>query len=169
MIRLGFKILGSVVLLVFLMVTGYFLLKYYHAEKLYSQLTHSPEILTVGNFSFRDLNKNGRLDVYEDSREPVEKRVEDILNQMTTDEKIGQMFITMIGMGRDGNLLDIPPIHKDIFDDPLFEIGIYFSLETNAEMIVKRKMSHFNILHSYTPEAIARFNNNLQRKAERTR
>ena len=123
----------------------------------------------MGNFSFRDLNKNGRLDVYEDSREPVEKRVEDILNQMTTDEKIGQMFITMIGMGRDGNLLDIPPIHKDIFDDPLFEIGIYFSLETNAEMIVKRKMSHFNILHSYTPEAIARFNNNLQRKAERTR
>ena len=169
MIRLGVKILGSLVLLVIFMVTGYFLLKYYHAEKLYSQLTHSPEILTVGNFSFRDLNKNGRLDVYEDSREPVEKRVEDILNQMTTDEKIGQMFITMIGMGRDGNLLDIPPIHKDIFDDPLFEIGIYFSLETNAEMIVKRKMSHFNILHSYTPEAIARFNNNLQRKAERTR
>ena len=169
MIRLGFKILGSLVLLVILMVTGYFILKYYQAEKLYSQLTPSPEILTAGNFSFRDLNKNGSLDVYEDSREPVDKRVEDLLKQMTTEEKIGQMFITMIGMGRDGDLLDLPPIHKDILNDPLFEVGIYFSLETNAEMIVKRKMSHFNILHAYTPEAIARFNNNLQSKAERTR
>ena len=169
MIRLGIKIFASLVLLVILTITGYSLLKYYQAEKLYSQLTPSPEILTEGNFTFRDLNKNGKLDVYEDSREPVENRVEDILNQMTIKEKIGQMFITMIGMGRDGDLLDVPPIHKDILDDPLFELGIYFSLETNAEMIVKRKMSHFNILHAYTPEAIARFNNNLQRKAERTR
>ena len=70
---------------------------------------------------------------------------------MTIEEKIGQMFITMIGMGRDGDLLDVPPIHEDILEDPLFEVGIYFSLETNAEMIVKRKMSHFNILHAYTP------------------
>tara|TARA_B100000575_G_scaffold247401_1_gene212831 strand:- start:2753 stop:4738 length:1986 start_codon:yes stop_codon:yes gene_type:complete len=169
MIRLGIKIFASLVLLVILTITGYSLLKYYQAEKLYSQLTPSPEILTEGNFTFRDLNKNGKLDVYEDSREPVENRVEDILNQMTIKEKIGQMFITMIGMGRDGGLLDIPPIHKDIFNDPLFEVGIYFSLETNAEMIVKRKMSHFNILHAYTPDAIARFNNNLQMKAERTR
>ena len=169
MIRLVIKILGSLFLLATLMVTGYCLLKYYEAEKLYSQLTPSPKILTAGNFSFRDLNKNERLDVYEDSREPVDKRVEDLLNQMTIEEKIGQMFITMIGMGRDGDLLDVPPIHKDILEDPLFEVGIYFSLETNAEMIVKRKMSHFNILHAYTPEGIARFNNNLQGKAERTR
>ncbi|MEC8598770.1 MAG: glycoside hydrolase family 3 N-terminal domain-containing protein [Bacteroidota bacterium] len=169
MIRLIIKILGSLFMLATLTVTGYCLLKYYEAEKLYSQLTPSPKILTAGNFSFRDLNKNERLDVYEDSREPVDKRVEDLLNQMTIEEKIGQMFITMIGMGRDGDLLDVPPIHKDILEDPLFEVGIYFSLETNAEMIVKRKMSHFNILHAYTPEAIARFNNNLQGKAERTR
>ena len=169
MIRLVIKTLGSLFMLATLTVTGYCLLKYYEAEKLYSQLTPSPKILTAGNFSFRDLNKNERLDVYEDSREPVDKRVEDLLNQMTIEEKIGQMFITMIGMGRDGDLLDVPPIHKDILEDPLFEVGIYFSLETNAEMIVKRKMSHFNILHAYTPEAIARFNNNLQGKAERTR
>ena len=78
--------------------------------------------MTAGNFSFRDLNKNERLDVYEDSREPVDKRVEDLLNQMTIEEKIGQMFITMIGMGRDGDLLDVPPIHKDILEDPLFEV-----------------------------------------------
>ena len=169
MIRIIVKTLLMSVFLTLSIAIGYYLLKYHQAEKLYSQLTPPPKILKAGNFNFRDLNKNGTLDVYEDSREPVDKRVEDLLNQMTIKEKIGQMFITMIGMGRDGGLLDVPPIHKDILDDPLFEVGIYFSLETNAEMIVKRKMSHFNILHSYAPGAIARFNNNLQKKAEKTR
>ena len=169
MIRLSIKILGGIVLFIISIVTGYCLFKYYQSEKLYSLLGPSPTIMTQENFTFRDLNKNGSLDVYEDSRESVDKRVEDLLSQMTIEDKAGQMFITMIGMGRNGNHLDVPPIHKDILDDPLFEVGIFFSLETNAEMIVKRKMSHFNILHAYTPEAIARFNNNLQRKAERTR
>jgi beta-glucosidase len=27
---------------------------------------------------FRDLNKNGKLDIYEDPRQPVEARVEDL-------------------------------------------------------------------------------------------
>ena len=169
MIRLSIKILWGIVLFIISIVTGYCLLKYYQSEKLYSLLGPSPTTMTQENFTFRDLNKNGSLDVYEDSRESVDKRVEDLLSQMTIEDKAGQMFITMIGMGRNGNHLDVPPIHKDILDDPLFEVGIFFSLETNAEMIVKRKMSHFNILHAYTPEAIARFNNNLQRKAERTR
>ena len=36
-------------------------------------------ILTQDAFAFRDLNKNGRLDPYEDSRRPIEERVEDLL------------------------------------------------------------------------------------------
>ena len=44
------------------------------------------------NFLYRDLNKNGKLDIYEDSRQPVESRVEDLLSQMTLEEKVGQMF-----------------------------------------------------------------------------
>ena len=43
-------------------------------------------------FLYRDLNKNGKLDIYEDSRQPVESRVEDLLSQMTLEEKVGQMF-----------------------------------------------------------------------------
>lgn len=37
-------------------------------------------------YAFRDLNKNGRLDVYEDPRRPVEARVEELLRQMTLEE-----------------------------------------------------------------------------------
>ena len=40
---------------------------------------------------WNDLNKNGRKDVYEDPAQPLEKRVENLLQQMTQEEKIGQL------------------------------------------------------------------------------
>jgi hypothetical protein len=43
-------------------------------------------------FAFRDLNKNGELDVYEDPRRPVEERVEDLLGRMTLEEKADPLF-----------------------------------------------------------------------------
>ena len=43
-------------------------------------------------YLFRDLNKNGKLDVYEDEQQPIEKRVQDLLKQMTLEEKAGMMF-----------------------------------------------------------------------------
>ncbi len=44
--------------------------------------------ITSNGFTFRDLNRNGELDIYEDSRKPVDDRVKDLLSQMTLDEKI---------------------------------------------------------------------------------
>jgi hypothetical protein len=38
-----------------------------------------------------DLNKNGRKDVYEDSAQPVARRVNDLLGGMSPEEKIGQL------------------------------------------------------------------------------
>jgi beta-glucosidase len=32
---------------------------------------------------FRDLNKNGKLDIYEDPRQTLEARLEDLLSRMT--------------------------------------------------------------------------------------
>ena len=52
----------------------------------------APVLKTADGFSFRDLNKNGRLDVYEDPRQPIERRVEDLLRQMTAEEKAGLLF-----------------------------------------------------------------------------
>ncbi len=46
-----------------------------------------------------DFNKNGKKDVFEDPAQPVEKRVEDLLSQMTLDEKTCQMA-TLYGYGR---------------------------------------------------------------------
>ncbi len=59
-----------------------------------------PEIYHEG---WIDFNKNGTKDVYEDSTQPVEKRVDDLLRQMTLEEKIGQLHQTT----RDKNAVKI--------------------------------------------------------------
>ena len=59
------------------------------------QLSYMPEtttILEVDGLKFKDLNKNGSLDVYEDWRKPVAERVEDVYAQMTVEEKAGLLF-----------------------------------------------------------------------------
>jgi beta-glucosidase len=46
-----------------------------------------------------DLNKNGKKDIYEDPTAKIDDRIEDILSQMTIDEKSCQM-VTLYGYGR---------------------------------------------------------------------
>lgn len=60
----------------------------------------SPEepVIKVNGLVFKDLNKNGKLDKYEDYRLPVSERVEDLLSRMTDDEK-GNI---MLGTGMPG-------------------------------------------------------------------
>src|SRR3954454_920332 len=95
--------------------------------------------LTEGEFTFRDLNKNGRLDPYEDPRLPIDERVEDLLSQMTLEEKAGLMFHTMTGVAEDGSLG--PP--NNAFGGPIA-----------AQMLTEQQMSHFNV-HALPPPRLA--------------
>ncbi|WP_428666064.1 glycoside hydrolase family 3 N-terminal domain-containing protein [Runella sp.] len=54
----------------------------------------SAKVLTINNLQFKDLNKNGKLDPYEDWRLPNDARIKDLLSQMTLEEKIGFMIIS---------------------------------------------------------------------------
>jgi beta-glucosidase len=47
--------------------------------------TRSVELLGVDGLQFKDLNKNGKLDRYEDWRLTSDERVADLLGQMTLD------------------------------------------------------------------------------------
>ncbi len=116
-------------------------------------------VLLADGYQFRDLNKNGELDTYEDSRVAIDLRIEDLLDQMTLEEKAGMMFITMIGMNQDGTLSEKPRLN-----DPFS-----FFVGSNSSMVAKKKMNHFNIIHSSSPEAMAEWHNNIQKMAERTR
>ena len=49
-------------------------------------------ILTVDGLKFKDLNKNGALDVYEDWRKDTEERVWDLIAQLTPEEEAGLHF-----------------------------------------------------------------------------
>ena len=49
-------------------------------------------ILDVDGLKFKDLNKNGQLDVYEDWRKTDAERIVDLLSQMTPEEKIGGLL-----------------------------------------------------------------------------
>jgi beta-glucosidase len=105
--------------------------------------------------AYRDLNKNGKLDVYEDSRQPVEARVEDLLSQMTLEEKAGTMFINGAVVNPDGTLEEKP-------GGPGFG-GIAI------QGIDQHKMNHFNLWEIPGVEAVAAWYNRLQQYAEKTR
>ncbi len=49
-------------------------------------------LLTFGHLRFKDMNRNGQLDAYEDWRLPPSKRVADLVSRMTLAEKAGAMM-----------------------------------------------------------------------------
>ena len=49
-------------------------------------------ILEVDGLKFKDMNGNGELDVYEDWRQDIDARVNDLLAQMNDKEKAGTLF-----------------------------------------------------------------------------
>ncbi|WP_369765224.1 glycoside hydrolase family 3 N-terminal domain-containing protein [Flavobacterium sp. WC2429] len=55
-------------------------------------------IITINGFTFSDLNKNGKLDKYEDYRLSTQDRIQDLINQMTDEEKASML----IGIGMPG-------------------------------------------------------------------
>lgn len=50
--------------------------------------------ITVNGIKFRDLNNNGKLDIYEDYRKSYDKRAKDLLSKMTMQEKLVQLQCT---------------------------------------------------------------------------
>lgn len=62
-----------------------------------NKLNNNPKI-NINGFSFFDLNQNGKLDSYEDTRLPMNQRIQDLISKMTDDEKASML----IGIGMPG-------------------------------------------------------------------
>ncbi|MFD7133566.1 glycoside hydrolase family 3 protein [Streptomyces sp. NPDC059894] len=92
---------------------------------------------------------------YQNAELPVEQRVEDLLARMTVAEKAGQLFHTMLAMKPDGSTVEK--------GDP----GMV-ALDT-THMVHGQYLTHFNLLGSHDPAAIARWQNTLQAMAADTR
>jgi beta-glucosidase len=116
---------------------------------------HSELLKTENGFSYRDLNHNGKLDIYEDPRQPVEVRVEDLLKQMTLEEKAGCLFMNGSVIAEDGSIEEKPGN---------FEFGSFAST-----LITKQKMNHFNLWGVPGVKVVASWYNKLQKFEEQTR
>lgn len=158
-----FKILSYLFLTFIVMVLGFIAYLYIsssiEAKRNNSHIGPEAELVTMSGKKFRDLNKNGSLDVYEDTAAELNARVDDLTSQMNLEEKAGLLFITMAAMNSDGSLANISKVTNPFS----------LMLEANSSMVLKKKMNHFNTMQSLEPEKMIAWNNNIQKLAERTR
>jgi len=152
------KVVGYVVgavVIILLGLVGYY--AYSRTSAVYAareKMGRPADTLRVDGFAFRDLNKNGKLDPYEDRRNPIPVRVENLLGQMTLEEKAGTMFHTFVWPGKNGEIAGpLQPMNLLPVEVALFE----------------KKMTFFNLFELGSAAETARWHNAVQRLAERTR
>ena len=124
-------------------------------ERVPKKYTEEVKTITVDGFTFRDLNKNGKLDVYKDSRQPIDARVENLMSLMTVEEKAGLLFN-----------------HFTFVNDPddltTKQDELYHTFP--EDMIFNNNMNTFTLFGGYcTPEQSAKVTNKLQYLASKTR
>ncbi|PHN03676.1 glycoside hydrolase family 3 protein [Flavilitoribacter nigricans] len=121
-------------------------------------------ILTVDRFAFKDLNKNGTLDPYEDWRLSAEERAADLAGQMTIEQIAGLMLysghqrIPGGGFGQGGT-----------YDGKTFEeSGAKASDLTDQQVkfLTDDNLRHVLITSVESPEVAATWNNNAQALVE---
>ncbi|MCM2439232.1 glycoside hydrolase family 3 protein [Agrobacterium vitis] len=119
-------------------------------------VARSAAILTVDGKTFKDLNRNGRLDPYEDWRRSPAERASDLVSQMSLIEKAGLMMHgtapalasgSEAGQGR----------------------GSGYDLERIKPLINDAKVATYITRLSLPPEQLAAENNKLQEIAEASR
>src|SRR4026209_1300964 len=104
--------------------------------------------------AYRDLNKNGKMDVYEDKSQPIEKRIDDLLKQMTVEEKAGMMFINVARVNDDGSIEDKPAT------------GMFAFAPNALKLIREKKMTHFNLWAVPSPQSLAKWYNGMPKYVE---
>jgi len=158
-----FKFIGyallSIIGLIAILLTTVYVNSYFTYKEAAKLIGKEAPVLSIDGHDFRDLNKNGKLDAYEDNRVNIEDRITNLVGQMSLEEKAGAMFITMAAMNSNGDLSETKSILNPIS----------YTVEGNSAMVIGKNMNHLNTLQSTTPEAMVVWHNNIQKLAERTR
>lgn len=155
------------ILTLLLFATALFSCKQYEQPELG---TRSVAIIQKGGYEFKDLNKNGILDKYEDWRLSSEKRAADLLSQMDIDEKIGFMIISQINMGPQGTaeLNERDQVtNRNNFTGEAADESINVSGTTKG--IMERHLRHFILRANAPARLMAEWANNVQEVAEGSR
>ena len=127
--------------------------------------TSGIKLITVGGFAFKDLNKNGKLDKYEDWRLPVAVRAKDLATKMTVEQIAGLMLYS--------RHQSIPTSAGGFFagtynGKPFPESGAKPSdlSDQQKNFLTTDNLRHVLVTSIQSPETAAEWNNNVQALTE---
>lgn len=140
------------------------------------------QIIKFQGFEFKDLNKNGKLDNYEDWRLPIETRIKDLISQMTLEEKMGFMLISTTRMEGDYAFQANAPkaeIKSGFNEEDLVQNINMFSKKPlpvpvmsavgTTKAVTQYNLRHFILRANTSAKNIAEWSNKLQELCESSR
>ena len=122
-------------------------------------------ILRVNGLQFKDLNKNGQLDPYEDWRLSAEARAADLVSRMTIEEKAGLMVGPSLNPGSGGGISDQPTYGTNPFNPG----PVQLVSPATEQALNQLHLVQFIIRANLPPRQMAMWLNAVQEVAERTR
>ncbi len=128
-------------------------------------VTSGVTILTVDRLGFKDLNKNGQLDKYEDWRLTADERAKDLAAQMSVEQIAGLMLYSRhqsIPAASRG-FMKASYNGKDFQDSGA---NAWDLSDQQKEFLTKDNLRHVLITSVESPETSARWNNNVQALVE---
>ncbi len=122
-------------------------------------------VLTIDGLLFKDLNKNGKLDPYEDWRLAPEARANDLVSRMNLEEKAGLMAGPSLMPGPNGSLSEQSTYGTNPFNPgPLQLVS-----PGTGEALNRLHLAQFIVRANLPPRQMATWLNGVQEAAERTR
>lgn len=118
-------------------------------------------ILDVNGLHFKDLNKNGKLDPYEDWRLPVDQRAKDLASKMSVEQIAGLMLysahqaIPANPRGFGAGTYNGKPIDSS-------GLQAYDISDQQKKFLKEDNLRHVLVTRVKSPETAARWNNNVQ-------
>lgn len=123
------------------------------------------QVLQINGLLFKDLNKNGKLDVYEDWRRSIDERVNDLVAQMTIEEKAGLMVGPTLSAGPSGTVNE-----QAVYGVNPFNPGpVMLNVPATTEAINRRHIRQFINRENLPPRTMANWLNGVQQIAEGSR
>jgi len=127
--------------------------------------TSGVTILTIDRLGFKDLNKNGQLDAYEDWRLSADERAKNLASQMSVEQIAGLMLYSRHQSIPGGSRGFMASTYNG---KPLEESGLKSSdlSDQQKEFLAKDNLRHVLVTSIESPEVGALWNNNVQALVE---
>ena len=129
----------------------------------------SKDILSVGGLEFKDLNGNGKLDKYEDWRLPAAERAEDLIQQLTLEEKAGFFVLVDKPMGISVEDKELTAYDGVISEEEKWHEDRGYQEYPTSYILKDQHIRHIIVRENAEPSELATWVNTLQEIAEETR